>query len=241
MPASSRRMYAVHVHDSLKELQYTFRRRRHDIHHPTEHVLLQSLTATDSANMTNSVITTDLFLALIVLTSSILILILVYILVRLVNRKKAKACQHQHQDLESRLLDLDDGRQSRLSQRISRQQIQQEHYEDLQQRYSSVPPSPSIELLPEIKTSSSDERASEWLERGNVDEGVDVVSGDLGEKKPEVHPALVVKPKKQLRWDWRDGKMDNGDGSPKIIESTDKDGMVCTEYDVEKPKSGGGA
>jgi hypothetical protein len=236
-PAPSRRMHTVH--DSLKALQYTFRRRRHDIHHPTEHVLLHCLTTTDSANMTNSVITTDLFLALIVLTSSILILILVYILVRLVNRKKAKVCQHQ--DLESRLLDLEDGRQSRLSQRLSRQQIQQEHYEDLQQRYSSVPPSPSIELLPEIKTSSSDDRASEWLERGNVDEGVDVVSGDLGEKKPEVHPALVVKPKKQLRWDWRDGKMDNGDGSPKIIVSTDKDGIVCTEYDAEKPKSGGGA
>jgi hypothetical protein len=189
--------------------------------------------------MTTSVITTDLFLALIVLTSSILILILVYIPIRLVNRKKAKACQHQ--DLESRLLDLEDGRTSRLSQRLSRQQTQQEHYEDLQQRYSSIPPSPSIELLPEIKTSSSDDRASEWLERGNVYEGVDVVNGDLGEKKPDVHPALVVKPKKQLRWDWRDGKMDRGDGSPRIIESTDKDGMVCTEYDAEKPKSGGGA
>ena len=185
--------------------------------------------------MTTSVITTDLFLALIVLTSAILILILVYIIVHLVGRKKVKICQHQ--DLESRLLDLEDGRRSRLSQRLSRQQMQQEHYEDLQQRYSSVPPSPSIELLPEIKTSSSDDRASEWLERGNADEGVNIVSGDLREKKTEVH---LAKPKKQLRWEWKDGKMDNADGSPKIIESTDKDGMVCTEYDAEKPKHDSG-
>jgi hypothetical protein len=190
--------------------------------------------------MSTSVTTTSLFLALIVLTSSILILILVYILVRLTNKQKAKACQHQHQDLESRLLDLEDGRQSRLSQRLSRQQIQQEHYGDLQRRYSSGPPSPSIELLPEIKTSSSEDRTSEWLERGNVDEGVDVVSGDLGEKKMDVHPALVVKPKKQLRWDWKEGKMESGDGTPKVIVETDRDGMVCVEYETEKMKHDSG-
>ena len=186
--------------------------------------------------MTTSVTTTSLFLALIVLTSSILVLILVYILVRLVNRKKIKACQHQHEDLESRLLDIEDGRQSRLS----RQQIQQEHYEDLQQRYSSAPASPFIELLPEIKTSSSEDRASEWLERGNVDEGVDVVSGDLGEKKIDMHPALVIKPKKQLRWDWKDGKMEAGDGRPKIIVETEEERMVCMEYEAEKGKHDSG-
>lgn len=184
-------------------------------------------------NMADTSFLTDLFLALIVLTSTILILMLVYLVIRLINRHKRKAAQQPAH--EPALLDLESGRESRLSHRLSRQQIQQEHYEDLQQRYSSAPPLPSIELLPEIKTTASDDRASEWLERGVTDEGINVVHGDLGEKKSEMTQAVVVRPKKQLRWEWRDGKVDNG-AVPKrsrVIERTDKDGIVCREYRTE--------
>ncbi|KAH6879223.1 hypothetical protein BKA58DRAFT_409519 [Alternaria rosae] len=176
---------------------------------------------------------TDLFLALIALTSTILILMLAYLAIRLTNQNKKKTSRQP--TFKPALLDLESGRESRLSHRLSRQQIQQEHYEDLQQRYSSVPPSPSIELLPEIKTSASDDRASEWLECGVTDEGINVVHGDLGQKKPEIQQAMVVRPKKQLRWEWRDEKVDSGAVPKKsrVIERTDKDGIVCGEYRTE--------
>lgn len=182
--------------------------------------------------MAGSSITTDLFLAFIVLTSTILAVILAYLIIHIVQRNKKPPCSHQ--ELEPRILELETGRESRLSHRLSRQQIQQEHYEDLMQHYSSVPPSPSIELLPEIKTSSSDDRASEWLEQGVDNKGAEVVHGDLGEKKPDTQQVAVLKPKKQLRWDWRDGKVSGDDGLPKRIEKVDKDGMVCVDYRSEK-------
>jgi hypothetical protein len=206
-------------------------------HHLQLHFVLaqnqERLTGLSLRNMADAKVLTNLFLALIVLTSTILILMVAYLAVRLINRHKKKACQQPAH--EPTLLDVESGRESRLSHRLSRQQIQKEHYEDLQQRYSSVPPSPSIELLPEIKTSSSDERASEWLERGVADEGINVVQGDLGQKKPEMQQAMVVRPKKQLRWDWRDGKLDNGGVplKPRVIERIDKDGMACREYRTE--------
>ena len=171
---------------------------------------------------------TNLFLALIVLTSTILISILVYFTVRLVSRHKNNPCQQLEQ--EPTLHGLEASRESHLSHRLSRQHIQREHYESLQQCYSSVPPLPSIKLLPEIKTSSGDDRANEWLDRGVTDEGINVVHGDLGQTKPEMQQAMVIKPKKQLRWDWRDGKLEHGSGRPKVIERMDKEGMVCTEY-----------
>ena len=117
---------------------------------------------------------------------------MIYLFVRLITRCKKKL--ESQQDLEPGLLDLESGRESHLSHGISRQQTQQELREDLLQRFSSVPPSPSIELLPEIKTSSSNDRASEWLERGVTDNGVDVVDGDLGMKKPEMRQIAFVKP-----------------------------------------------
>jgi hypothetical protein len=55
-----------------------------------------------------------------------------------------------------------------------------------------------------------------------------------------MHPALVVKPKKQLRWDWKDGKMEVGDGRPKIIVETDGEGMVCMKYEAKKEKHDSG-
>ncbi|KAF1941606.1 hypothetical protein EJ02DRAFT_503367 [Clathrospora elynae] len=188
-----------------------------------------------------AVATANLFLALIILTSTILVLILVYFLTRFINRHKAKA-QH-HPDLNLNLnvdLDLEDGRQTRFSHRFSRQQIHQEHYEDPQQRCSSVPPSPSIELLPEIKTSSSDDRANQWLEQGKVDEGVDVAGGDLGQKEaPKAVQVMGMKQKKEVRWDCRTGNMDSGDGLLKFIKKTDGDGMVCREHAANKPVVGG--
>ncbi|EDU50791.1 hypothetical protein PtrSN002B_003625 [Pyrenophora tritici-repentis] len=175
--------------------------------------------------------TTDLFLALIVLTSTILVLMLIYFFIRFISRDKIKDCQHQ--ELDSGLLDPEPGRESRLLHRLSRQQIQQEHYEDLHRRYSSAPSSPAIELLPEIKTESVDDRASEWLERGAIDSGVRIVDDGLGERRPELQQAMILKPKKQLRWDWKDGKLEGSDGLPKVIEKVDKEGVVLTEHNPE--------
>ena len=174
---------------------------------------------------------TDLFLALIILTSTILVLMLTYFLIRFITRDKHNNLQHQ--DLEPGLLDPEPDRESRLENRLSRQQIQQEHYADLQQHYPSTPPSPSIELLPEIRTSSTDDRASEWLERGVIDSGIRVVDDELGEKRPEVQQATIVKPKKQLRWDWRGGSLESSDGLPEVIEKVDNNGMVLTEHQAE--------
>ncbi|EOA88969.1 hypothetical protein ACJQWK_05641 [Exserohilum turcicum] len=183
--------------------------------------------------MIASSFTTDLFLALIVLASTILAVILVYLALRFVHRRKKKACAQQ--DFEPGLLDVESGRESRLSHRLSRQQIQQEQREDLLQHYSSVPRPPSIELLPEIKTSSSDSRAVEWLEQGVAHEGVDVVDGDLGEKKPDIRHVAVAKPKKQLRWECRAENMVHHDTSPGVIEKTENDGVKCVEHGTEKP------
>ena len=90
-----------------------------------------------------------------------------------------------------------------------------------------------MELLPEIKTSSSDDRASEWLERGVVDCKVRVVDGNLEEERPETQQAVMVNPKKQLRWEWRNGKVEVGDGLLKVIEQVDEDGRVLTEHRAE--------
>ncbi|EUC47609.1 hypothetical protein COCMIDRAFT_3403 [Bipolaris oryzae ATCC 44560] len=154
---------------------------------------------------------------------------MIYLLVRFVNRHKRKV--NTRQDFEPRLLDPESGRESRLSHRLSRQQEQRE---DLLQHYSSVSRPPSIELLPEIKTSSSDDRASEWLEQGVADKGFDVVDGDLGEKKPEMRQVAVMKPKKHLRWECTDENMDGRDRTPSVAENTKYDGTVCTKYQSEK-------
>ncbi|RMZ66696.1 hypothetical protein GMOD_00002056 [Pyrenophora seminiperda CCB06] len=177
-------------------------------------------------------ITTDLFLALIVLTSTILVLLLIYFLIRFKNRDNH--IDLHHQDVEPGLLDPESGRELRLSYRLSRQQIQQEHYKDPRQHLSSAPPSPSIELLPEIETSSSDDRADEWLERGVINSGIRMVNHDLGEKRPELQQAIIINRKKQLRWDWRDGNEKTSDDDlPKVLREVDRVGMVLTEHQAE--------
>ena len=60
-----------------------------------------------------------------------------------------------------------------------------------------------------------------------------MVNDDLGEKRPEVQQATIVKPKKQLRWDWRDGSLESSDGLPKVIEKVDDNGMVLTKHQAE--------
>ncbi|EMD63295.1 hypothetical protein COCSADRAFT_359607 [Bipolaris sorokiniana ND90Pr] len=179
-----------------------------------------------------SSITANLFLGLVVLTSAILIVIIIYLLIRFVNRPKRKV--NLRQDFEPRLLDPESSRESRLSHRLSRQQTQREQREDLLQHYSSVSRPPSIELLPKIKTSSSDDRASEWLEQGVSDKGFDVVEGDLGEKKHEMRQVAVMKPKKHLRWECTDENMDGCDRVPGVAEDTKGDRTACTEYQSEK-------
>jgi hypothetical protein len=112
-------------------------------------------------------ITYNLFVALIILTSMIIVLALTYFLIRYIGRHRA--AQHQSNvDVE----DTTEGRISRLSHRFSQQPTIR------QQRLSSVPP--SIELIPALGT--SEDSAEKWLRRGNGDGGVDVTGGDLGVK-----------------------------------------------------------
>lgn len=175
-------------------------------------------------------VTFSIFMVLIVFTSTILTALMIYLFLRLINRRKRKFGPQQ--GLEPGLLDTESGREPRLSHQLSRQQTQQELREDLLQRFSLVPPSPSIKLLPEINTRCSDDRASEWLERGVTDNGVDVVDGDLRIKKPEMRQIAVVKPRKYLRWECGDGGM--MDGRSGGVEKAKDDGVSCTQHRLEK-------
>jgi hypothetical protein len=86
-----------------------------------------------------------------------------------------------------------------------------------------VPPSPYIELLPEIKASSSDDKASEWLRRGNGNCGTGVEQGGSGVLvKLETYQVLDANQQEEVGWDWNAGKMDIGDSSPTIIESREE-------------------
>lgn len=122
-----------------------------------------------------SIITTDLFLALVILTSMVLVLVLLYFLIRCV--KRHEALPHSERSVEG-------GQGIRREQhphRRSRSQIQQEHHNKQQhymwqQCFSSLPP--AIELLPKAKI--SEDKAEEWLERGKSNDMADVMSGHLG-------------------------------------------------------------
>ncbi|KAH7076815.1 hypothetical protein BKA63DRAFT_565190 [Paraphoma chrysanthemicola] len=119
--------------------------------------------------------TYDLFLALIILTCIILVLILVYFLHYCIKRdqqKREKLRQqepqhhlHSHDDIETGLSLPDYTHKVD----VERPDIQHPHEDgdgDGVQRLSRLTTvAPSMELLPQIRTSGSSERAEDWLER----------------------------------------------------------------------------
>lgn len=129
--------------------------------------------------------TYNLFLTLTILTSIIIVLILILLLTHFI--KRHQKCQpHTNANLENGL----------PTHQLSRPEIQHQHC-DAQQRLSYLTTvAPSIELLPEIRTSS--ERAEDWLERRD-DRTMD---GDLGMKR-----------RKETKWN-RGADTKNGWGLP---------------------------
>lgn len=73
------------------------------------------------------------------------------------------------------------------------------------------------------------------MEQGVADGGVDVVDGDLGEKKPDIRPVAVAKPKKQLRWECKAEDGANAPEIPQVIGKARSDGMGCVEQRTERP------
>lgn len=139
----------------------------------------------------------NLFLALIVLTCVVLVLLLVLLLNHCIKRHDRRT--HNSQDLERLSSNTPE------EEHPSRPQVQHEHYSE-QQRLSQ--PSngtitPSIELLPEIRTSS--ERAEDWLERRDSR----FMESDVM-KAPKTHRVLGVKSEGALQWEWRSEKLRGG-------------------------------
>jgi hypothetical protein len=136
----------------------------------------------------------SLFLALIILTCVILVLILVLLLSSCI---KARDKPRTSRDIEDHA--------STPDQAIHpcRPQIQHDHYNEKRRLSHLTTITPSIELLPEIRTSS--ERVDDWLERKDsrvVEEGV--------VKGPKTQRVLGVKSEGQLTWDWRSEKLRGG-------------------------------
>ncbi|KAH7087013.1 hypothetical protein FB567DRAFT_602572 [Paraphoma chrysanthemicola] len=141
--------------------------------------------------------TSDLFLALIILTCIILVLILVYFLHYCFKRdqhKRQKLLQqepqhrhHSHDDIETGLpLPL-------YAHKVDIERPDIQHpYEDrdgdgLQRLSRLTTVAPSMELLPQIRTSGSSERAEDWLERrqSRVVDGNGKVAAKSGVMKKE--------------------------------------------------------
>ncbi|KAH7399312.1 hypothetical protein BKA66DRAFT_565395 [Pyrenochaeta sp. MPI-SDFR-AT-0127] len=115
--------------------------------------------------------TTDLFLVLIIVISMILLIVLLYFLIRWAKRHRStQRCKRNLQVSGEKL-----SRQRFRPQIGQASHNQQQHYMS-QQRVSSPPP--SVELLSQIKT--NEDKAERWLERGKVDEEVNIVERDLG-------------------------------------------------------------
>jgi hypothetical protein len=144
----------------------------------------------------------SLFLALIILTCVVLVLILVLLLSNCIKAREKSTLHRSSRDVEST---------PEQAIRPSCPQIQHEHYNEQQRLSHLTTITPSIELLPEIRTSS--ERADDWLERKDsrtVEDGV--------AKGPKTQRALGVKSEGALTWDWRSEKLRGGAGGAETIE-----------------------
>jgi hypothetical protein len=157
--------------------------------------------------------TADLFLALIVLTSLVFVLVFFYTITLCVKRHR-KATQQS-------ILDVEINAQP-APQPVSRQQLQYEHY-TRQERIAIR--TPSIELLPEIRTSN--DRADDWLERREST----LLGSDLGVKEvPKTNSILAVESHGAYRWDWRKEKVEGSGSDVKKEDDAKKDSVI-----IEKP------
>ncbi|KAF1912326.1 hypothetical protein BDU57DRAFT_422180, partial [Ampelomyces quisqualis] len=97
--------------------------------------------------------TYNLFVALIVLTCLLIVMFSIYLLNHYVRRERKSQTQQHENDVEA----------NRSTHRPSRPEFLHEHYDDQQRLSHLTTVAPSIELLPEIRTSS--DRADDWLDR----------------------------------------------------------------------------
>jgi hypothetical protein len=153
--------------------------------------------------------TADLFLALIVLTSLVFVLIFFYTITLCIKRHR-KATQQSIPDIEINA--------QPAPQPMSQQQLQYEHY-NRQERIATR--TPSIELLPEIRTSN--DRADDWLERRDST----LFGSDLGWKEvPKTNSILAVKGHGAYRWDWRNEEVEGSGLEVNMEDNTKKDGVI---------------
>jgi hypothetical protein len=153
--------------------------------------------------------TADLFLALIVLTSLVFVLIFFYTITLCIKRHR-KAIQQPIPDIEINA--------QPTPQPMSRQQLQYEHY-NRQERIATR--TPSIELLPEIRTSN--DRADDWLERRDSTR----LGSDMGWKEvPKTNSILAVKGHGAYRWDWRNEKVEGSGLEVNMEDNTKEDGVI---------------
>jgi hypothetical protein len=106
--------------------------------------------------------TYNLLIALIVLTCLLIIMFIVYLLNHHVRRERNVESQH-HADIEANI----------ATYNPSRPKVSQELRNDEQRLSHLTTVAPSIELLPEIRTSS--ERAEDWLDHRDSR----IIEGDL--------------------------------------------------------------
>jgi hypothetical protein len=137
--------------------------------------------------------TNNLFVALIFLTCLLLVVIVGYIVNHHYRRNRKRPV-----DVESDLSTHQQNRPATL----------REHNDDEQRLSHVTTVAPSVNLLPEIRTSTSSNRAEYWLERRDSR----VMDGDLGLKEYRMFGA---KDREALKWDWRDGKDDVGESRAK--------------------------
>jgi hypothetical protein len=144
--------------------------------------------------------TYNLLIALIVLTCLLIVFFTIYLVNHHVRRQRKPALQD---------VDLENNTSAHAQ---ARPDALHENYDE-QQRLSHISTvTPSIELLPEIRTSS--ERAENWLERSDSQ----IAEGDLSLK---MHEVAGLKNEGPLKWDWRGGK-DRGEARKKKKDELEK-------------------
>jgi hypothetical protein len=147
--------------------------------------------------------TNNLFVALIFLTCLLLVVVVGYILNHHYRRNRKPPV-----DVES----------DPPTHQQKRPEILREH-KDEDQRLSHVTTvAPSVNLLPEIRTSTNSNRAEDWLQRRDSW----VMEVDLGLKEYRMFGA---KDREVLKWDWRDGKDDVAEPGSKVKAETEEMGM----------------
>jgi hypothetical protein len=136
--------------------------------------------------------TRNLFIVLIFLTCLLLVLVMGYIV------------NHHYRRNRKPQADVEN---NPPPQQQSRPGILREHYDEEQRLSHLTTVAPSIELLPGIRTSTSSDRAEDWLERRDSR----IIDGDLASKTYKmvaVNDTTDEKDQKASKWNWRAEKKD---------------------------------